>query len=264
MSSAPPVVLAFAASDPTGGAGIQADLLTLAAMGCHPLSVVTGLTVQDTRGVDKLQAVDAAWVLAQAEKLLAETRVSAFKLGVLASAANVAAVASILSAHPDVPVVLDPVLASGRGDTLAAEDVVAAIRSELVPQATVMTPNAPEARRLAGHGDLAACALALIDMGCEYVLITGAHEPTEEVINTLYDSGGMVREDRWPRLPAQFHGSGCTLASAVAAAIANGLKVPEAVRDAQEYTWQALSAAFATGAGQRIPDRFFWARGRDK
>lgn len=264
MSSAPPVVLAFAASDPTGGAGIQADLLTLAAMGCHPLSVITGLTVQDTTGVEKLQAVDAAWVRAQAEKLLAETRVSVFKLGVLASAANIAAVGAILSSHPDVPVVLDPVLASGRGDALASEEMVAGMRSELVPQSTVVTPNAPEARRLAGRAERAACAQALTDMGCEYVLVTGAHEPGDEVLNTLYDPAGVVREDRWPRLPGGYHGSGCTLASAIAAAIANGLKVPEAVRDAQEYTWQALSAAFETGAGQRIPDRFFWARGRDR
>ncbi len=264
MSSAPPVVLAFAASDPTGGAGIQADLLTLAAMGCHPLSVITALTVQDTRGVDKLQAIDAAWVRAQAEKLLAETRVSAFKIGVLGSAANAAVVGAILASHPDVPVVLDPVLASGRGDALASDDVVAAIRSDIVPQSTVVTPNSLEARRLSGQSGLRACAQALVDMGCEYVLVTGTHESTDEVVNTLYDSGGVVREDRWPRLPAEYHGSGCTLASAVAAAIANGLKIPEAVRDAQEYTWQALSSAFETGAGQRIPDRFFWARGRDK
>jgi hydroxymethylpyrimidine/phosphomethylpyrimidine kinase len=116
-ASSPPVVLAFAASDPTGGAGVQADILTLAGMGCHPLSVITALTVQDTEGVADILAIDAGWVSAQAERLLAETRVDAFKLGVLGSAANVAAVAAILARFPDVPVVLDPVLASGRGDS---------------------------------------------------------------------------------------------------------------------------------------------------
>lgn len=92
------------------------------------------------------------------------------------------------------------------------------------------------------------------------MLITGTHEPTAEVVNTLYDAGGVVREDRWTRLPGNYHGSGCTLASAIAAALANGLAVPEAVRDAQEFTWQALASGFRPGAGQSIPDRFFWAR----
>src|SRR5438105_2643112 len=112
----PPVVLTFAASDPTGGAGIQSDILTIAAMGCHPLSVLTALTVQDTSGVRQIMAVEAAWVRAQAERLLAETQAAAFKLGVLGSAANVAVVAELLARHPEVPVVVDPVLASGRGD----------------------------------------------------------------------------------------------------------------------------------------------------
>src|SRR3954470_6938949 len=163
MSSRPPIVLAFAASDPTGGAGVQADVLTIAAMGCHPLSVVTALTVQDTSGVEKVQAVEAAWVRAQADRLLAETRVDAFKLGALGSAANAAAVAGILARYPQVPVVVDPVLASGRGDPLAADDMVAALVEHVLPQATVATPNGVEARRLAGETELARCAQQLLD-----------------------------------------------------------------------------------------------------
>jgi hydroxymethylpyrimidine/phosphomethylpyrimidine kinase len=186
--------------------------------------------------------------------------VNAFKLGVLGSAQNVRTVAEILARYPQVPVVVDPVLASGRGDALASDETLAALLAEIVPQATVLTPNSGEARRLAQQADLARCAQELIDMGCEHVLITGGHEAGEEVVNTLYDAGGVVREDRWPRLAEAYHGSGCTLASALAAALANGLQVPEAARDAQEYTWQALKAGFACGAGQRIPDRFFWAR----
>jgi hydroxymethylpyrimidine/phosphomethylpyrimidine kinase len=260
MSSCPPIVLTFAGSDPTGGAGLQADLLTLASMGCHPLSVVTALTVQDTHGVASLEAVDADLVRMQAERLLADMRVAAFKLGVLGSTANVEAIARILAGHAAVPVVLDPVLASGRGDALAGEDMVAALRERLVPQATVVTPNSLEARRLAQSSFLNESARRLLVCGAEYVLITGTHEPGAEVVNTLYDSGGVVREDRWPRLPGTYHGSGCTLASAIAAALANGLAVPEAVRDAQEFTWQTLSSGFRAGAGQLIPDRFFWAR----
>jgi hydroxymethylpyrimidine/phosphomethylpyrimidine kinase len=125
MSSSPPFVLTFAASDPTGGAGLQADLLTLAALGCHPLSVVTALTVQDTRGVDSIDAVDASLVERQAAALLAEMKVAAFKLGVLGSEANARAVAAIVASHPRVPLVVDPVLASGRGDPLASDALIA-------------------------------------------------------------------------------------------------------------------------------------------
>ena len=260
MSSSPPVVLTFAGSDPTGGAGLQADLLTLASMGCHPLSVVTAVTVQDTHGVSAMSPLDAARVRAQAERVLADIDVAAFKLGVLGSAANAEVIARILLDHPEVPVVLDPVLASGRGDALADEALVAALRSELVPLSTVITPNSPEARRLAEAASLAEAAHTLVVMGAEYVLITGTHEPGAEVVNTLYDGAGVVREDRWTRLEGSYHGSGCTLASAIAAAIANGAGVPEAVRDAQEFTWQALVNGFRPGAGQFIPDRFFWAR----
>src|SRR5258705_4929405 len=117
----PPMVLTFAASDPTGGAGVQADILTIAALDCHPLSVVTGLTVQDTIGVERAMAFDADWIRAQAERVLADIEVAAFKAGVLGTAANVRAVSEIVGAHPRVPFVVDPVLASGRGDPLYAE-----------------------------------------------------------------------------------------------------------------------------------------------
>ena len=266
MPSLPPIVLTFAASDPTGGAGLQADLLTLASMGCHPLSVVTALTVQDTRGVDDLLAIDSDWIVDQARKLLEDMPVAAFKLGVLGSIENVTAIAEIISDYPSIPVIMDPVLASGRGDTLASDDMIIAMRELLVPQTTVLTPNSMEARRLAEEdeeGDepgLDECATRLVDLGCEFVLITGTHENTPEVVNTLYGEGGIVRSDRWKRLAGSFHGSGCTLASAIAATMANGLDVPEAVKEAQEYTWQALAHGFRPGMGQHLPDRFFWAR----
>ena len=246
----PPIVLTFAASDPTGGAGLQADLLTLAALGCHPLSVLTGLTVQDTSGVEHLEAIPAGLVARQARALLAETRVAAFKAGVLASADNVRALAAIAVAHAGVPLVVDPVLASGRGDSLASDAVRTALLEALVPRTTVLTPNSLEAAKLGG-------VQRLIDLGARYVLVTGTHDETEEVINRLYDARGLVREDRWQRLPGRYHGSGCTLASAVAAALAKGRGVPEAVREAQEYTWGALAAGFRSGTGQLIPNRFF-------
>ena len=266
MPSLPPIVLTFAASDPTGGAGLQADLLTLASMGCHPLSVVTALTVQDTRGLDDLLPIDSEWVIDQARKLLEDMPVAAFKLGVLGSVENITAIAEIISDYPEVPVILDPVLASGRGDALASEDMIIALRELIVPQTTVLTPNSTEARRLAEEDEdeeeagLDECASRLVALGCEFVLITGTHENTPEVVNTLYGEQGIVRSDRWRRLPGSYHGSGCTLASAIAATMANGLDIAEAVREAQEYTWQALSHGFRPGMGQHLPDRFFWAR----
>ena len=246
----PPIVLTFAASDPTGGAGLQADLLTIAALGCHPLSVLTGLTVQDTSGVEHLETIAADLVARQARCLLAESKVAAFKVGVLGSVDNVRAVASIAAAHAHIPLVLDPVLASGRGDPLASDAALTALLELLVPRATVATPNTLEAKRLGG-------AQRLLGRGCRYVLVTGTHEASAEVSNKLYDSNGLVREDRWRRLPGSYHGSGCTLASALAAQLAKGRAVPEAAHAAQEFTWQALAAAIRTGAGQALPNRFF-------
>jgi hydroxymethylpyrimidine/phosphomethylpyrimidine kinase len=263
MPSPPPVVLAFAASDPTGGAGLQADLLTLASLGCHPLSVLTGLTVQDTRGVESLHAIEPALVERQARHVLEDIPVAAFKLGVLGSARNARIIAAILAEHPRIPVVLDPVLASGRGDALADAASLEALRGVLLPRANILTPNSLEVRRLAGaasDADLAACARELAKLGCKYVLVTGTHEVGAEVINTLYNANGVVREDRWQRLTGSFHGSGCTLASAIAALLARGMAVEQAVRQAQEYTWKSLAAGFSPGHGQAIPDRFFQSR----
>ena len=260
----PPLVLTFAASDPSGGAGIQADLLTLSSMGCHPLSVITALTVQDTIGVEAMRAVDAEWVADQARALLEDMLVDAFKIGVLGSVENIGVIAEILSDYPDVPLVLDPVLASGRGDELATEEMASALRELLLPHTTIVTPNSIEARRLADLDDedasIADCATRLVLAGCEYVLVTGTHEPTRDVVNTLYGQAGVVRADTWPRLPGSYHGSGCTLASAIAAMLANGLELPEAVREAQDYTWHALERGYRPGMGQLLPDRLFWAR----
>ena len=266
MPDLPPIVLVFAATDPSGGAGLQADIMTLASMGCHPLSVVTAITIQDTMGVDGINAIDAEWVADQARCVLEDIPVAAFKLGLLGSVEQIAAIAEVVSDYPEVPLILDPVLASGRGDELVNEEMVFALKELLVPQTTILTPNTLEARRLATDDpeegealDLAECARRIIASGCEYVLVTGTHENTAQVVNTLYGQEGVVRSDAWHRLPGSYHGSGCTLASAIAATIANGLEISDAVKDAQEYTWQTLRAAFRPGMGQHIPDRLFWA-----
>ena len=213
------------------------------------MSGVTVFTVQDTRGVSRLRAIDAASVAEQARRLLDDIAVDAFKLGVLGSAENVRAIAEIISGHPQVPLVLDPVLASGRGDELADAAAIDALLEAIVPQSTVVTPNSLEARRLGGPQ-------RLLERGCDFVLVTGTHEAGAQVVNTLYDARGVVREDHWQRLPGGYHGSGCTLASAVAASLASGHAPADAVRAAQAYTWQTLAAAFRPGHGQAIPQRF--------
>ena len=282
----PPLVLTFAGADPTGGAGIQADLMTIASLGCHPLSVITAITVQDSQRVHAVNPVDADWLEDQARQVLEDMTVAAFKVGLIGSVENVAAIAEVVSDYPDIPLVLDPVLAAGNGDDLANEEIIAAIRELLIPQTTVLTPNSLEARRLAAPdlGDdehpLADCAFRMLALGCEYVLVTGTHENTSQVVNSLYGpvsdgildeesqpdgegrvAVGLVRSDAWTRLSGSFHGSGCTLASALAAMLANGQDVPAAAREAQDYTWNTLKHAFRPGMGQFIPDRFFWARG---
>lgn len=272
MPASPPIVLVFAGTDPSGGAGIQADILTLSSMGCHPLSVVTAVTIQDTMGVEDVLPIDAEWVADQARCVLEDVPVAVFKIGLLGSVEAVAAIAEVVSDYPDIPLVLDPILASGRGDELASEDLISAMRELLVPQTTLITPNSLEVRRLARDDDadedddpdLGECARRILSLGCEYVLITGTHENTPQVINTLYEQQGVMRTDSWQRLTGTYHGSGCTLASAIAATIANGLAIPEAVRDAQEYTWQTLKHAYRTGMGQLVPDRLFWAREEER
>ncbi len=276
MTETPPVVLTFAATDPSSGAGLQADILALASIGCHPLSVVTGVTVQDTVGVESVMALDADWVNDQARTILEDVQVSAFKLGLLGSIENIAVIAEIMADYPDVPLLIDPILTSGRGDELANEEMQAAMCDLLIPQATLITPNSLEARRLAfldevdeiHNTSLEEAAQKLLDLGCEYVLITGTHERSIDVVNSLYGSNeagasGLLKAYHWERLVGSYHGSGCTLTSAIAACLAHGLSMEEAIQEAQEYTWQTLKNAFRPGMGQFIPDRFFWARDED-
>ena len=268
MLQPPPIVLSFAANDPTGGAGLQADLLTIASLGCHPLSIMTAITKQDTTGVDDVLPMDPDWVEDQARMVLEDMPVHAFKIGLLGSVEIIAVIAEIVSDYPHIPLVMDPVLTSGRGDELTSEEMIDAMCELLLPQVTILTPNSLEARHLALREndrsktklDLNLCAQRLIKMGCEYVLITGTHENTVQVTNTLYAADGIVRSDHWQRLAHTYHGSGCTLASAIAACMANGLSVGDSIIEAQDYTWQALESGFRPGMGQHIPNRLFWAK----
>jgi hydroxymethylpyrimidine/phosphomethylpyrimidine kinase len=267
-STSPPIVLSFTATDPSGGGGVAGDILTLASMGCHPLTVVTAIGVQDTRDVESMLPMDVDWVVDQARCLLEDAAVDAFKVGALGSVENAAAIAEILADYPDVPLILDPVHASGQGDDPAQEDLLRVTRELLLPRALLVVPNGPELRRLAEVDDvdeptLALCADLLLDAGVDYVLATGTYEPEKDIVNTLFARGRVVRTDSWQRLGGSFHGAGSTLAAAVAALTAGGVALAEAVGEAQEYTWQCLSRAYRPGMGLLLPDRMFWAREDD-
>lgn len=260
----PPVVLVFAGNDPTGGAGLQADAQALVSMGCHPAPVVTAVTAQDTSGLKAFEAVDAALVVAQARAVLDDIPVAAFKVGMVGSLANLEAIAAILARHPKIPCIVDPVLTTDRGDNLTESPLEDAMRDLLCPRATLLTPNSVEARRLVPEADsLEACAQGLLSAGARYVLISGTHEPTPDVIHLLYGEHRLLERYVYGRLPGRYHGSGCTLAAACAAAFAQGLDSVNAVVQALDYTYQALRHAWHLGRGQAVPDRLFWARADD-
>ncbi len=256
-----PVVMTLSGNDPTGGAGIQADIEALASMGCHAAPVITALTIQDTGGVYRFDPVDPSVIVEQARAVLEDMPVAAFKIGMVGSMENVESIHSILIDYPRIPVVLDPVLAGGGGGSLADADVTDALISMLLPQTTVLTPNSKEARLLAAAADsLDACAQELLDTGAEFVLITGTHENTPTVENRLYAEHRRLETFTWERLPESYHGSGCTLAATIAGLLAQGLEPFSAIHEAQEYTWETLKHGYRIGMGQYLPNRLFWAR----
>jgi len=257
----PPVVLTVAGSDPSAGAGLQADLLTLASLGAHGCTAVTALTVQDSVNVRAYRLVNPEDTVAQARAVLEDMAVQVIKIGMLGSVAMVAAVSALLADYPQIPVVLDPVLAAGGGTALAGAGLCAALVAHLLPQVTVITPNGPEALALSGADDLPTAGAWLNRQGAKWVLISGGHGEGPELENMLFRGGALQRAFRQPRLPHRYHGSGCTLASALAAGLARGLAMEEAVARALDFTHACLVHAYPLGKGQYFPDRFFWARG---
>lgn len=254
-----PCVLVFAGSDPSGGAGIQADIAAIAAQGAHPLSVITVLTAQDNDRVYSVQPVAADMVRQQAQPLIDKFVIAAVKIGIVGNRANAEAIAETIDLlrlqQPDLPVVLDTVLSSGHGDALGADDALTAL-APLLGLATVVTPNLPEAVALCS-GDRRADTQSeiLLKRGCKHVLIKGGHGSDAKVTNRWF-TDGESRSWSWPRLPGSFHGSGCTLASALAAQLALGRGMAEALELAQAYCQQALAQAYSIADGQSIPNRW--------
>ena len=258
MALSRPVVLSFSGHDPCGGAGIQADIEALISHHCHAVSVVTALTEQDSRNVKKLMPQNPDDIISQALTLMNDLEVKSFKIGLIGHPDTAAAIQAVILQFPDIPVVLDPVLAAGGGAKLSNEQLIVNIIDLLLPHTTMLTPNSEEARKLTGLTNLTECGLALLDKGCDYVLITGSHEQTPSVTNQLFHNGCCRETYRWDRLPFSYHGSGCTLATSIAGLMAHGLDPVQAVFEAQEYTWNALNAGYQPGNGQHIPNRFFW------
>ncbi len=241
-----PCVLVFAGLDPSGGAGIQADIEAIAAQGAHALPVVTALTVQDNERVHAIEPVSDLVLLRQAGALAGRIDIEAVKVGIPGNLANAEAIADVVrhlrETHPGLPVVVDPILASGHGDRLAEGDAVAVL-APLLAVATVLVPNLPEAAALRARA-----------AAVPHVLVTGGHERGNEVVNRWTSAAG-TREWRWPRLPGEFHGSGCTLASSIAARLALGEPMAQALEKGQRYCNQALADSYAIAPGQRIPRR---------
>ena len=251
-----PAVLVFAGLDPTGGAGLQADIEAIGAMGGHALPVATAITAQDTRDVRSCTPVSAMSIIEQARVVLEDIDVAAFKVGLVGSVEAMGAIHTILKDYEGTPVVVDPVCASGAGTALTDDEQMDAMVSLLLPLATVVTPNSVEARLLHPEADsLNASAQELLSYGSEFVLLTGTHDPSADVVHRLYGDRRLLQSFRCERLPGRFHGSGCTLASAIAALLGHGLDPQAAAGEAIAYTLETLKRATALGGGQLIPQR---------
>ena len=271
MAMTRPTVLCFSGFDPTGGAGIQADIEAVAAAGCHALPVITALTDQDSGRFYNLQPVDSELMAAQIEHLLNDFQPAAIKVGLLAGQAALKLVSEVVQATTGIPVVVDPVLAAGGDGTPLGEGSIAqGILRQLLPFTTLATPNISELMVLAtaDHQDVdlsvdqandpqETLAARLLADGCHAVLVTGTHAPGDAVVNRLYRTGEDVVGRSWPRLPGSYHGSGCTLASHIAGLLAKGVPLPRAVDIGQRYAWQTLERADKPGRDQFLPRRLW-------
>jgi hydroxymethylpyrimidine/phosphomethylpyrimidine kinase len=256
----PPRLLTIAGSDSGGGAGIQADLKTFAAHGAFGMSVVTAVTAQNTVAVTAVHAIPPSVVVAQIRAVVADLGVDAVKVGMLGDAAVTAAVAAELAPLRGTPLVVDPVMVAKSGAVLLADDAVAALVAGLLPLATVVTPNLPEAERLAGgrirdDAEAVAAARRIGRAGCA-VLVKGGHREGDEVVDLLV-AGEQVHVYRHPRqATAATHGTGCTLSSAIAVLLARGESLPRAVERAIAYLQAAIAAAPGFGAGHGPLEHF--------
>lgn len=263
-----PNLLSIAGSDPSGGAGIQADLKTFSAFACYGMAALTALTAQNTQGVTAVHVPPPAFLAAQLDAIYADIRVDAVKIGMLASGAIVATVAERLRAHGQRHVVLDPVLVATSGDSLGSPDVVDAMRTELLPLAELVTPNLPEAARLANRpapeddAGMKEIAEAIHRLGPAAVLVKGGHLRGPESVDILFDGRAHTTFSA-PRVATRnTHGTGCTLSAAIAACLGRGATVTDAIAAAKDYLTEALvrSETLHVGSGHGPVHHFhsFW------
>jgi len=251
-----PVVLVLAGHDPSGGAGIQADIESIGTAGCHALTVITALTAQNTGIFSGFAPQDSPFFEKQLDLLLNDFQIDACKIGMVGNEIQIGVIAKVLSGL-NIPTVLDPVLITGTNETIADKQIQHAMLEKLLPLCSIITPNSIEARSLADTEELTQAAGKLMDYGCSAVLITGTHEKTDQVINRLYQQDKSVTSYTWERLAGVYHGSGCTLSSRIAAQLALGDDIKTAVEIAQNYTWNSLQQGLQLGKTQLLPDRFF-------
>jgi hydroxymethylpyrimidine/phosphomethylpyrimidine kinase len=249
------IALTIAGSDSGGGAGIQADLKTFAALGVYGASVITALTAQNTRGVTGIHDVPADFITAQIDAVFSDLAVDAVKIGMLSQVAAIEAVAAGLARHHATNIVLDPVMVATSGDRLLANEAIEALRTKLMPRAMVVTPNLPEAAALLDRppardeAEMEAQARALLPFGAQAVLIKGGHGTSEESVDLLVDASGVTRLAAKRIVTKNTHGTGCTLSSAIAAGLAKGLTLHDAVGQAKDYVTAAIAAADALQVG---------------
>lgn len=253
-----PVVLCFSGLDPSGGAGIQADIESLIATGCHATTIATCITAQNTQGVHSWYPVTPGMITQQARLIAEDMAIAAVKIGMIGTYENLEVITHFLLDHPHLPVVLDPVLSAGSGQTLIQQELHTAILEHLIPLTTLITPNSEEIRKLLQYsGDMESCAFQLLSRGCDAVCVTGGHLGTPKIRNRLWQDYQLTYDRCWNRIDGEFHGTGCTFASAAAGYIAQGMTMTQAVTKADEFTWQAISKAENKGKGQAIPNRSF-------
>ncbi len=259
MKALPPVVLVFAGHDPTSGAGIVADTQAINSLGGYAATIVTALTNQDSHEVKGFVATDSEFIIKQADTLIDELSIAAIKLGMLGSSGNARAIMQWRASRlASVPLIVDPVLASDQGAQLSDDEIIKIYREDIIPQATLLTPNLPELYKLSNIDDETEAAKELLQLGCSYILVSGTHRDSEHVDNMLYGGDGLLETITVERLPGHYHGSGCTLASACAAAWVHGLDPIHAVAEAIDYTWQSLQHAYALAQGSHLPNRLYW------
>ncbi len=253
-----PTVLCFSGLDPSGGAGLQADIEAIGQSGAHAAIACTALTIQNSQQVFGFEATSKELLLAQANAVVGDLPIKCVKSGMLGTTDNIAALAEFLRQHPDYQYVLDPVLVANSGGSLGDQATLVKAFVELIPLATVITPNTVELRALTGINDIEQATQKLFEMGAKAVLVKGGHEDTPDHIrNVLYADGKMIAESHCPRLDGQYHGSGCSLASFIAGRLALSDSLKTAVQHAETWLFGVLKNAESPVVnGQKIPKRF--------